>query len=70
MDARGGHGPAWRVTIEATAGWLTCPLCRQNHRLLRVRPDTRAENLQLYCRTCKRELVVDIKGERLKAHGR
>ena len=41
-------------------GFLICPRCRVNRRLLRVRPDTQARNVQLYCRTCKSEIVVDI----------
>lgn len=41
-------------------GYLGCPHCLQNKRLLQVRPNTMAENLTLYCRFCKTETIVDI----------
>ena len=48
------------ITLDTRNGWLICPYCRINKRLLRIQADTKARNLQLYCRTCKRELVVNI----------
>lgn len=51
-------------------GYLVCPCCKQNTRVLRVREDTAAQNLQLYCRRCKREFMIDIeKGECYLSHG-
>lgn len=51
-------------------GYLVCPCCRQNTRVLRIRDDTTARNLQVYCRRCKREFVIDIaKGECYFSHG-
>ena len=51
-------------------GWVTCPICRRNRRVLRVLPDTRAENLQVFCRTCKNEIIVNIEnGECYKSRG-
>lgn len=41
-------------------GWLTCPNCRKNKRLLQICPDTKAERLRVYCRDCKTEHIVDI----------
>ncbi len=41
-------------------GWLTCPVCRRNKRLLRVPPDTEAKALRVYCTDCKTELILDI----------
>lgn len=52
------------------SGWLTCPRCRQNNRLLKIRSDTAAENLQLYCRECKSEIIVNIhRGECFESRG-
>lgn len=48
-------------------GWVTCPVCRRNHRLLRVRPATEARGLPVYCRTCRSEIILDIeKGQSVK----
>ncbi|MFQ8927293.1 MAG: cysteine-rich KTR domain-containing protein [Evtepia gabavorous] len=41
-------------------GWLVCPVCRRNKRLLHVLPETTAENLEVFCRDCKSTLKVDI----------
>lgn len=56
------------VTLSVkTGGWLQCPYCGRNKRLLQVRPDTQAENLQVYCRDCKREMILNIaKGQRVE----
>lgn len=49
-----------RGTITVRDGWVTCPDCGRNHRLLYVSPETVAKNLQVYCRVCKREIILDI----------
>lgn len=41
-------------------GWVTCPVCKRNRRLLRVDPETEARGLPVYCRDCKREIVLNI----------
>ena len=41
-------------------GWVTCPVCKRNRRLLRVEPETQARDLPVYCRDCKREIVLNI----------
>ena len=57
--------------LDTENGWLICPICHRNRRLLKVKPDTEAKNLQLYCKTCKQELIVDIeKGQCFKSQGR
>jgi hypothetical protein len=50
-------------------GWVYCPICgkgtklRRGGKLLRVRIDTTAKNLPLYCSSCKREYIVSINQE-------
>lgn len=46
--------------ITVTNGWIICPVCRRNRRLLRVEPETVARNLPVYCRDCKQEIVLNI----------
>ncbi|MBR2583567.1 MAG: hypothetical protein IKD61_09260 [Oscillospiraceae bacterium] len=59
------------IRLEAKNGWLICPVCKRNRRLLRVRPSTEAKDLQLYCKDCKSEIVVDIeKGQCFESRGR
>lgn len=41
-------------------GWLSCPVCLQNRKVLRITPQTTAKNLTVFCRKCKSELQVDI----------
>lgn len=42
----------------AEKGWITCPICHR--KLQRVAPDTRAENLPIWCPRCKTEYTVSI----------
>lgn len=41
-------------------GYLVCPTCRRNRRLMRIRPSTVATGVVAYCRDCKTENIVDI----------
>lgn len=41
-------------------GYLVCPNCRRNKRLIQIQPDTWAQRLRVYCRDCKTEITVDI----------
>lgn len=49
--------------IKVTDGWVPCPICRRNKRLLRVTPETKAQHLPVYCRDCKSEIILDIEGQ-------
>lgn len=55
------------IVVPVKDGWLTCPVCRRNHRLLQIRQDTEARMLPVYCRTCKHETILNIdKGQSVK----
>lgn len=41
-------------------GFLQCPTCRGNKKLLKIEPDTEARNLIVFCRFCKTEHRIDI----------
>lgn len=56
-----------RATLLIKDGWITCPVCKRNHRLLRIDDSTEARSLPVYCRTCRREIVLDIeRGQSVK----
>lgn len=57
------------LTVEN--GWLVCPFCKLNRRVMRIDPDTVATKLPAYCRSCKREFRIDIqKGQSFKSQSR
>ena len=41
-------------------GYLICPNCRQNKRLMKINPETEARKVVAFCRSCKAENIVDI----------
>ena len=47
-------------TLSIKDGWITCPVCRRNRRLLRITPDTQADCLPVFCRDCKTEIILHI----------
>lgn len=66
MDKRESCG----IIIPVRDGYVDCPYCGAG-RLLRVRPETTASALQIYCRRCKREMIVNIdKGQCFESRGR
>lgn len=55
-----------KETVKVRDGWVQCPVCKRNRRLLRVEADTRAEKLRVYCRSCKTEIALDIDGQNVE----
>lgn len=59
-----------RDKLVVKDGWLSCPVCKRNRRLLFVRQNCEAHDLQVYCRTCGSEIVLNIeKGQSVKRQG-
>ena len=56
MQSSGFHGKM--LTVKD--GYLVCPTCRRNKKLLRISPDTEAHRLPVFCRDCKNTHIVDI----------
>lgn len=46
--------------LSVRDGFLVCPRCRRNRKVIRIYPDTAAVNLAVFCRTCKAEFKIDI----------
>ena len=46
--------------VPVKDGWISCPNCRRNKRLLRISPDTEARRLPVFCRDGKAEVILDI----------
>ena len=44
--------------IRDKDGWVLCPVCKR--RVMKIRPDTTARNLPVYCKRCRRESIVNI----------
>ena len=40
-------------------GWLLCPVCRGT-KVLRIWPETEGRAIQVFCKKCGRESLVDI----------
>lgn len=56
MQTQTEHGKM----LTVRNGYLVCPTCRRNRRLLQINPDTVATHLVVFCRDCKHEHIVDI----------
>lgn len=52
-----------KYDIIATNGWVQCPICRRNKKLLRISEETRAKGLPVFCRDCKHEVILNIEGQ-------
>lgn len=60
-----GQANCGRLTVKD--GWLACPVCKRNRHLIRITPETEAQALPVFCRTCKNEIILDIdRGQSVK----
>lgn len=48
-----------------TEKWVLCPICGGKTRT-KIRPDTEAKNLPIFCKICKNEFMADIKDMEVK----
>lgn len=53
-----------RNMLTVRDGYLVCPTCRRNKRLMKINPDAAAERITVYCRDCKTEHKIDIENGR------
>lgn len=60
--------PLTRSDTMTQYQWVLCPICRGKTRT-KIRPDTEAKNLIVFCPKCKKETVMDIKDMESKAVG-
>lgn len=58
-----------RAELRVEDGWVVCPVCSRNRRLLRVDAGTKAKSLPVYCRYCKHEIAVDVEDGRVWTKG-
>ena len=52
------NGKRGKLTVKD--GWVTCPVCKRNRRLIRIEPETVAIGLPVFCRDCKSEIILNI----------
>lgn len=53
-----GSGYGRMLTVKD--GYLVCPRCRINRKVMRILPTTTASDLQIFCKSCKSEILIDI----------
>lgn len=67
MEGKTLQRPEKHGKLTVKDGWVTCPVCKRNHRLIRVEPETEATGLPVYCRTCRSEVILNIeRGQSVK----
>lgn len=49
-----------RVNLPVKDGFLICPRCRRDRKIVRVAPTTVAKNLEVMCKVCKYKFAIDI----------
>lgn len=48
------------VNLPVKDGFLICPRCHRDRKIVKVSPDTVAKNLEVMCKFCKYKFAVDI----------
>ena len=48
-----------QLTHASDGEFISCPMCRKS-KIMRIYPETSGEKISMYCRNCKREIIVDI----------
>ena len=56
MQTAENHGKL----LTVRDGYLECPKCRRNRRLMKIPPNAQAHGIVVFCRDCKTEHIVDI----------
>lgn len=51
--------PLDRANVKDTDRWVPCPVCGKK-RLFHLLPQTRGQNIPVFCRQCRQEIVIDI----------
>lgn len=44
--------------------WLYCPICNNKTRN-KVRPDTELKNYPLFCPKCRKEILINVKNQKV-----
>lgn len=52
------------MTLVKEENWLFCPVCTSKTRI-RLRADTQLRNFPMFCPKCKREIIIDVKQNRI-----
>ena len=53
-----GSGNGGKI-LPVKDGWLLCPACKRS-KVLRIYPETSGKAIQVFCKKCGRESLVDI----------
>ena len=52
--------PRKYASLKPRNGWIPCPICKQNRRLLYVVLETEVKNLPVYCSECGNQIFLNI----------
>lgn len=49
-----------RVKLQVDNGFLICPRCHRDRKIVKITPTTAAKNLEVMCKFCKFKFSIDI----------